>query len=549
VEQVLAVPHLDSASTVPARLEVLLQGVIVGFPHDVQVVLNGAPVGDVIFTGQHKGRLSVNLPTGLLQNGDNTVTLTAQNGDYDTSLVQFIRITYPHLYAADSDELKFTGRAGDEVKVNGFTNTPVVIDITDPDRPVQLTPQVATSNGKYDVAVQVPWTSTNPAIPVRHTLLAVADDRVAAPSGLRPNHPSHWHSVQPGADIAMVTDEVFADALKPLVRAHQAERKSSAVVPVNELYDEFNFGERSPFAIRQFLQTASQNWKKSPGYLLLNGRASFDPRDYLDQGDLDLVPTQILGAGSLMTASDDWFSDFSGTGMATIPTGRLPVATLEEANAVVRKIVGYEGKSSNGAWTSQALMVADKDDTESFTDDSAKVQAQLPAGVQATDVFLGTLGTTTTQQDIVDGINSGQLLVNYMGHGSEEQWSGSDIFNTNSVSSLTNGSQLPVFLIMDCLNGFFTDVYSQPLGVTLLLAPNGGAVAVLASTGLNQPGPQTKLDKLVVQNALQAARPTLGESILKAKSQISDVNVRRTFVLFGDPAMAMKQAASSAMAH
>jgi len=38
---------------------------------------------------------------------------------------------------------------------------------------------------------------------------------------------------------------------------------------------------------------------------------------------------------------------------------------------------------------------------------------------------------------------------------------------------------------MDCLNGFFQDVYAQPLGVTLLLAPNGGAVAVLASSGLD----------------------------------------------------------------
>ena len=188
-----------------------------------------------------------------------------------------------------------------------------------------------------------------------------------------------------------------------------------------------------------------------------------------------------------MTASDDWFSDFNDSGIPTIPTGRLPVSTVDEANTVVGKIATYEGQSTNGPWTANALMVADKNDTENFTQDIQTVQANLPATMQVTDVFTGTVGTTAARGDILAAINSGQLLVNYLGHGSEEQWSGSDIFDTNSVSSLTNRSQLPVFLIMDCLNGFFQDVYAQPLGVTLLLAPNGGAVAVLASKRI-EPG-------------------------------------------------------------
>jgi hypothetical protein len=94
---------------------------------------------------------------------------------------------------------------------------------------------------------------------------------------------------------------------------------------------------------------------------------------------------------------------------------------------------------------------------------------------------------------------------------------------------------------MDCLNGFFQDVYTQPLGVTLIVAPAGGAVAVLASTGLNQPAPQTSLDALVIHNALGTKSTTLGDAVVKAKSKITDSDVRRTFVLFGDPAMQVKQ--------
>jgi hypothetical protein len=546
VDQILDVPHLSVTSTQSVRLEVALQGVITGYPHDVSIVLNGNTLGDVLFTGQQKGTLTVNIPAGVLKPWSNTVTLTAQNGDYDTSLVDYIRVTYPHTYSADSGQLKFTGRAGEELAVSNFDSAPTVVDITDPNAPVQLTPQVTSNNGKYQIAVQVPFTTTNPAAPSRHTLLAVSDDRVAESTGVWPNHPSQWHSTQAGADIAIVTYGPFAGALDPLIQAHQAQGQSSVVAHINDLYDEFNFGERSPFAIRQFLQTANQNWKKHPSYLLLNGRSSFDSRNYLGFGTLDLVPTRIVRSASLMTASDDWFSDFNESGMPTIATGRLPVSTLDEATTVIGKIAAYEGQSTNGTWTTNALMVADKDDTENFTQDTQTVQSKLPAGMNVTDVLTSTVGTTQARADILAAINSGQLLVNYLGHGSEEQWGGSDIFDTNSVNSLTNGSQLPVFLIMDCLNGFFQDVYAQPLGVALMLAPNGGAVGVLASSGLNQPSPQTKLDALVVQGAMNGQGTTLGDAIVRAKSHIGDLDVRRTFVLLGDPAMQVKQPAQPA---
>lgn len=545
VEQTLATPNLNSASTQTARLEVVLQGVITGFPHDVSVVLNGTPLGDVVFTGQEKGSLGVSIPSGVLLS-TNTVTLTAQDGEYDTSLVDYIRITYPRLYIADNDQLKFTGRAGDELMVSNFTSPPAVLDVTDPINPVQLTPQVISMNGQYEVAIQVPFTTTNVLNPPRHTLVAIAPDRIQSAAGVWPNHPSRWHSPQAGADIAMVTSAPFASTLSPLVQAHLAGGKTSAVIPINELYDEFNFGERTPSAIRWFLQAATQNWKHVPTYLLLNGRASYDPRNYLGFGFLDLVPTRIVPSSSLMTASDDWFSDFNDTGMPTIATGRLPVSTVGEASTVIGKIVAYEGQSTNGPWTANALMVADANDIENFSQDSLTVQSRLPATMQPTDVFTSTVGTSAAQGDILNAINSGQGLVNYLGHGSEDQWSGSNIFDNNSVSLLTNGSQLPVFLIMDCLNGFFQDVYDQPLGVTLILASNGGAVAVLASSGLNQAPPQTKLDALVVQDALRVKGATLGDAIVKAKSQISDADVRKTFNLLGDPAMQVKQPPPSA---
>ena len=542
VDQAIEVPHLDTNSAQVAQLQITLQGVIVGFPHDVQVALNGTNIGDIVFTGQDQGTMSVSIPPNVLLPYANTVTLTSLNGDYDTSLVNYIRITYPHKFEADADRLKFTARAGEEIKVADFDSAPTVLDITDPSMPVLLTPNVTSNNGKYEIAVQVPFTTTRPGTPLRHTLFAVADYISLPQHEIVPNHPSEWHTALPGADIAMVTYGDFAAALRPLVRAHEAEGKTSAVVPVGELYDEFNFGERSPFAVKRFLWAATHHWKKAPTFLLLNGRASLDPRNYLGFGNLDYVPTRMIASSSLMTASDDWFSDFTNTGYPTIATGRLPVSTPAEAQTVIGKIATYEGNSTNGPWTSNAIFVADKDDpSDDFTGDSQTVQALLPSNVLATDIFVDDVGVVAARTNIVNSINSGQLLVNYLGHGSEEQWSGSDIFDETTVSTLTNSSQLPIFLIMDCLNGFFQDVYAEPLGVSLILAQNGGGVAVLASTGLNQAPPQTTLDSLVVQNAFSVNGQTMGQAILNAKASITDPDVRRTFVLFGDPAMRPKQ--------
>ena len=93
----------------------------------------------------------------------------------------------------------------------------------------------------------------------RCTSISAAAWRVAEPSV------RIGTALQAGADIAMVTHGDVRDSSERrwCVRIRR-KGKPSAVVPIDELYDEFNFGERSPFAIRRFLQAATQNWKKAP---------------------------------------------------------------------------------------------------------------------------------------------------------------------------------------------------------------------------------------------------------------------------------------------
>jgi hypothetical protein len=93
---------------------------------------------------------------------------------------------------------------------------------------------------------------------------------------------------------------------------------------------------------------------------------------------------------------------------------------------------------------------------------------------------------------------------------------------------------------MNCLNGFFHDVYTQSLAEALLLSQNGGAVAVYASSGLTQPEPQVQMDQNVVRLLFSKPSLTLGEAVRKAKSTDIDPDVRRTYILFGDPTLRLR---------
>jgi uncharacterized repeat protein (TIGR01451 family) len=516
-------------------LDLVLQGVIEGQQHDVTVALNGATLGDVNFAGQQEGRERFTIPNGILVNGANTITLTAQQGSNDISLIDTIDVSFPHTYTAESDQLKFSANAGAMVTVAGFSQPPTrLIDVTNAQQPFAVAFQTSTVGGAYSLTAQVPWTSSG-----THWLLALADSQIATPVMLAPHNPSSWHTVQRGSEMVLLTAPQFAAQFQPVADLRRAEGKSVAIINVDNVYDEFNFGERTPYAVRDFLRTATAAWKQKPRYLLLGGDASVDPRNYLGFGYLDFVPTKIIITQELKTASDDWFSDFNNTGFAQIATGRLPARSTSDAQIMAGKIVSYD-TGQPGSWTNDSMVVADVDDPgTSFTQAAQSVQNALPLNMNVTGVFTTAAGTGTARQQILSGMNAGQLFVNYNGHGSVQIW-GSTLFDDTAASTLTNGSRLPFVVAMNCLNGFFHDVYTESLATALMISPNGGAVAVWASSGLTAPSPQFQMDQTLVRTLASSPSMAVGDAVMLAKSGITDQDVRRTFILFGDPTMRLK---------
>jgi hypothetical protein len=238
------------------------------------------------------------------------------------------------------------------------------------------------------------------------------------------------------------------------------------------------------------------------------------------------------------TASDDWFVDFNGDGLPDMAIGRIPVRTEEEAAGVVSKLIGYEQSREQ---MKDVLLVADmKDKDFDYMAASVDVKAMLPQSLTVSEVYRDQFpDDVQVKTELLRRLNQGPLLVNYIGHGTLEFWRG-DVFGSDDAEALTNGLRLPFVIGMTCLNGFFQDVYYETLAESFLKAKNGGAVAVWTSSGVTEPDKQAVMNKEMIRLLFNGEGFTIGEAAMKAKAATSDPDVRKTWILFGDPTTRLK---------
>ena len=62
----------------------------------------------------------------------------------------------------------------------------------------------------------------------------------------------------------------------------------------------------------------------------------------------------------------------------------------------------------------------------------------------------------------------------------------------------------------------------------------------VASSALTSPDQQLRVNLALYRQLFGATPPTIGDAILKAKQETTDIDVRRTWILFGDPTMKLQ---------
>jgi hypothetical protein len=136
-------------------------------------------------------------------------------------------------------------------------------------------------------------------------------------------------------------------------------------------------------------------------------------------------------------------------------------------------------------------------------------------------------------------MNDGAFLYTYVGHGSQDTWSKLNVFGSQDASALTSGARIPVLLPLNCLNGLFVDVYADSLAERLQKQPSGAA-AIWSSSGLTEPDGQVVMARAFYNQLFGKTGVRLGDAINAAKLTVADPDVRKTWILFGDPSMIVR---------
>jgi len=365
-------------------------------------------------------------------------------------------------------------------------------------------------------------------------------------------------------DGIIVTHPDFLEQAQRLADFHLSNGNLAVqVVSTLQVYNEFSSGMQDISAIRDYAKYVYETGGQLK-YLLLFGDGSYDYHDRIIN-NTNYVPI-YESRNSLHPifshSSDDYFGFFEqdegdwietslGDHTMEIGIGRLPVKTTAEAEQVVDKIVRYcTSNTTLGKWRNEIVYIADDGDRNIHARDAEDLAAIIDegSGFNIKKIYLDAYEqeinpsnerSPATTRAIMDAIERGAFLVNFIGHGNEQLWMKEQVFTVSDIGQLTNFQKLPIFATATCEFGRYDDplVFS---GAEQLLISDRGAIALLTTTRpvfastnfiLNEAYHESILDLTIDKDF------RLGDVIRQTKNNSLVGAVNRNFALLGDPMM------------
>ena len=555
----------------PAEIEIALAG-NVRAEHHIRLLLNGEQIYEGRWEGRNYHEVAVEFASSILKNGENVLRIELLNDAeaqiFDMIFIDWAKMHYSRKLVAKEDLLTFASPAAGNwsYTVEGFSSNNIELyDVTTPNN-------VALIQG--DVTNQQLAFVDNQPIAHRYFALSAAQRRTVA--SIAPATTTELRSPSGGADYIIIAHGDFIDAIQPLARFRARQGYNVRVIDVEDIYNQFNFGRQSPYAIHNFLANAYWQWPApKPTYVLLVGDGNYDPKRHLETSAPTFIPAylEVVDKDLGETATDNRYVSIAGNDkIPDMHIGRFPAKSVADVHAMVRKTMRYEQMAVKDDWNKNLLFVTDNlqggggafyNYSDAIADGSTLIQSSevslLPEAYNRNKLYLGLdkcpdgSPALACQQEIVEQLNEGALFVSYVGHGAKQYWAEEQLLNLSALQRLDNADRLPIMLPMTCLEGFFheADAGIDAFAESIVRMPDTGAVASWSPTGFGLVSGHDYLETgfflAVFHHGIEkiGAAATEGKIHLLANAPSGKYDdLLDTFVLFGDPALRVRKIGS-----
>jgi len=251
--------------------------------------------------------------------------------------------------------------------------------------------------------------------------------------------------------------------------------------------------------------------------------------------------------------SDYWYALLTGDDfLPEVAVGRFSTVADAEVTLMVNKSIAFETNPS-GNWIDNALLVAHKEgapDKYQECKEDIRLATNTQSGTYRVKypTFSTRYGAAgATNQNVVDEINDGRVVVNYRGHGSSTEWwswnTSNQSFTTADAAALTNGSKTPVVFSIACQNNEL-DVAGDCLGEAFT-QPDDAAVAFLGATRPSWTNANHTYDKQLFASVFDEGTKNIGNAsnvaavrIIQNHGQSGEENAEM-YLWLGDPSLAI----------
>ena len=469
---------------------------------------------------------------------------------------------YPRGFSSTNNYLNFYTKdisSPKKYRISNFTsvNDLYLFDVSNPVEPKILVENMTAQNGQlvFDL----------PNLSEHKNLIAtsLSSSGIKNVSSIKPFQAKQdLISISNQADFLIITHKTFEPYAEQI--AELRDHLKSKVVSMEDVYFNFNSSVPDPTALRNFIRYAYNNWQGDPvSYVLLFGDGHYDYRNISLPDTQRVPPFEIFDDGEIDSRTTDNYyvdKDYSGdsrfrTIVPDIAIGRLPMESTLDTERMVEKLINYEQNPERDGWQTAIGMIADDEVTtrsssEWIHQDQTEDLAQMSvlAKFLINKVYLsayasepGGFGRVKPQanNDLIDLLNQGTLIINYVGHGSPVQWAHEAVFTlSRDLDRINNPGKLAFLVAATCDFGKYDDPIEPSFTEALIWKKNSGIIGALASVRLVYSGENAAFNTRFYQQLFPGGRSSSPLGIAKMLATKSTVNDQK-YHLFADPTMTL----------